>query len=195
LLNSELPDEDMDLKDAKMDLEIDGKDAKKFLTKYQADNSKPTSKMDSLIAEHKDRIEKWMPTTKSIAENVKEINVPFNLKLKDEKGVLKDTEFTFDYKINDEEKAAINDFISREIQHPDFVYNEENIALVKEMAKSYVVGENFSKFVNGIVSKTEKEINDYWIKRVSNPSALTPQETPAPSGEKKDFEKELLDRI
>lgn len=176
---------DRDVKIARMQLKPDGKDAKKFLEQFKSE--KLTSPIEKYQQQEQSRIESLMPIADEITGNTNDVKMPVTFKNMD-----KDETLEIDYQLSPEEKKQVKEglmFYLNSVKDVTSVNKNE----IKEVHKAIVESKVAGKMLNIVANKVAATLNEQWVKKTHNPSAVITGEQKS-SHEQKLTAKELAEK-
>lgn len=173
--------DDDDVKDANINLKMDGRAAKDFLGKYKADNSVPPSVKQETEAQKKQveaaenatkNLKSWTDNYDAVAPKTKKIS--FDLSADDKENYSMDYEMNFNS--DDLKKEALSVIGSYGLK-----YGDEG---AKKALESFLVNrriqEELPNIVKAIAGKVKTDRDLFWIEKTNNPGILKTQDV-APS--------------
>lgn len=150
---------DPDVKEARIDLKLDGGEAKKFLSQYKTEQLLPpaTQQQEAESVKLQSRMDSWKPYTQPLIESLSKIEVPF-----DEKGG------TISFEVPKETLTLLNEVMQGVLQGNEIPADENG----KQQMKEILLRELFYQHNKDIGKLIAGEVNKKWAKDIHHPSAL-----------------------
>lgn len=171
---------DPDVREAQIDLKIDGDQAKEYLSKYKTDSLVPPGEKIQQEAERTkaQQLEGWNPITGKVLEGLKQVEIPI-----DEKGA------NIQFAVPQETLDHLQEHLKNVLATTDIQPDADGQNLMKEILLREVFFQHQKDIARMIATKKDEQ----WIKQTSNPSALRQEtDTPAPA---KTADEELAEMI
>lgn len=166
MLGSDVDETDPDVREARIDLALEGAEAKKFLTQYKADQLKvPGNPQDQLkeqqeqhVLQVKQRVESWKPHQQNLLKDLGKVTIPL-----DDKG-----EQTLVFDVPKETLSQIENHWGKVLEGADLKPDAEGLTLAKQILLREVYFTHFNDMVKSLIGAVHKKN----IAEQHNPSAL-----------------------
>lgn len=175
-LGDEYDATDPDVRESRIDLQLDGKAAKDFLSQYKTEQLTPPGEKEHAQAEHilQTRLKSWEPQSPQLLSSLQKVEVPF-----DEKGN------TVSFEIPKETMNHLADHLQKVIENMDVSPDENGKQLMKEV----LLREVFYLHQKDVARLVAGAVNKQWAKDTHHPSALREENpTPAPKETDRDMD-------
>lgn len=165
-LTSEVDETDPDVREARIDLQLDAQEAKKYLGQYKTDALNVPGSIQNQLKETQEkaakqvqqRVESWKPHVPKLISDLSKITIPI-----DDKG-----EQTFTFEVPKESLANVEEHVANVLKGADIQPDAEGQQLMKQIAMREVYVNHFSDMVKTIVGGLQKK----WAAELNHPSAL-----------------------
>lgn len=150
---------DPEVREARIDLKIDGESAKEYLSKYKTDSLVPPGERIQQETERAkaQQLEGWNPVTDKVIEGLKQVEIPI-----DTKGT------TIQFKVPGETVPYLQEHLKNVLATTDLRPDAEGQNIMKEI----LLREIFFKHSKDIAQQIATAKDEHWIKQTQHPSAL-----------------------
>jgi hypothetical protein len=164
-LSDQLDADDPDVKDARIDLRLDGKEAKKYLAQYKSEQMIPQSvrEQQNFETQRQARVDSWKPQTAPFIESLKKIEIPF-----DEKN-------SVTFEVPQETINEVTETMQQVIDAVGINPDQEGLQQMKEILLSKIFFRNQKEINRTIKAAVDKQ----WAKDTHHPSGLKEETPPA----------------
>lgn len=165
-IGEEFNAEDPDVRESRIDLQIEGREAKDFLSKYKAEQLVPPGAKTEADQKQlvQSRIASWQPHTNTLLTSLNKVEVPFDEKKGD----------TISFNIPKETIDHLSGHMQVVLENMDVAPDEQG----RQWLKDVLLREIYYLHQKDIARLVAGEVNKRWAKTNHNPSALREETVP-----------------
>lgn len=172
-------EEDEEYVDAKDDMELAAKQAKKKANQKVEEIKTPSA--EDMQKEQQEKVQTFAKNWDAPYKEMKQ-GMEVDLTLPSEKGQSLDVKHTIpDSKVSGYVDMAINQAFQQGLNEP----TKENLEQVKDTARKLYIADNLDEFAASIADQVSKKVGVNWREKVHNPKSPKDKTTPAPKEQKK----------